>query len=677
MIIKSCYIENFGKLSHFERSFSSDFNVIVSENGWGKTTFSLFLRAMLFGMESKRSKNSIREKYRPWQGGKYGGYIVFETGGKTYRAERYFFETESKDTFTLYDCETGLISHDYSYELGKELLHTDRETFEKTSYVPHGNVEVNFESDGKIIAALESGYNIGDRDYDKAYDALSKAGSYYEKRTGGKISQTEKEIFEINEKLSVVKKLESRKSELYDELKKFQSEAENLKNAICDENKKQGAAIFNDEIRHFRRKIAENISKMKRIPTEDELLKLSTLSDSLTAARAALSEFDKSAESQVSTDEKISPENKKKAEAFLNGAKAFEKPKKAWGLALLLPAAFFFVLAFLKNSFLIAALGGTFLIAACLFSMMTKNIKTKKLNREAEKLFFEISGKHGDIKSLQALCNSQGDDKADVSACYLKSKEADAFKKLSEYASLFTDCEPEKAYGTLSAMAREISSDKENIARAEKKLAEFGIDGDFSADNVDLLKDRERIVSDKIIACERELYSINEKTDTLLELSEKREAKKAELSRLKREFYIISETASSLTEAKTALKGRYADGIKNLFSDYAKLIGAPYGAELDSELNVNVLSEGETHPFSYYSRGERDLFGIALRFAVLGAIYDMERPTVILDDPLINLDEEKKKKALLFLEKLSSKYQMLYFTCDKTRTPDFLRNKLS
>ena len=93
MIIKECYIENFGKLSRFKKTFSEGFNVIVSENGWGKTTFSLFLRTMLFGMESKRAKNSIREKYRPWQGGKYGGYIIFEANGKTYRAERYFFET--------------------------------------------------------------------------------------------------------------------------------------------------------------------------------------------------------------------------------------------------------------------------------------------------------------------------------------------------------------------------------------------------------------------------------------------------------------------------------------------------------------------------------------------------------------------------------------------------------
>lgn len=58
MIIKECYIENFGKLSRFKKTFSEGFNVIVSENGWGKTTFSLFLRTMLFGMESKRAKTA-------------------------------------------------------------------------------------------------------------------------------------------------------------------------------------------------------------------------------------------------------------------------------------------------------------------------------------------------------------------------------------------------------------------------------------------------------------------------------------------------------------------------------------------------------------------------------------------------------------------------------------------
>lgn len=90
MIIKECYIENFGKLSRFKKTFSEGFNVIVSENGWGKTTFSVF-KSYAFWNGIPNARKTHREKYRPWQGGKYGGYIIFEANGKTYRCRKIFF----------------------------------------------------------------------------------------------------------------------------------------------------------------------------------------------------------------------------------------------------------------------------------------------------------------------------------------------------------------------------------------------------------------------------------------------------------------------------------------------------------------------------------------------------------------------------------------------------------
>ena len=41
-----CYIENFGKLSQFKLDFTEGLNVILRDNGFGKTTFAAFLQAM-------------------------------------------------------------------------------------------------------------------------------------------------------------------------------------------------------------------------------------------------------------------------------------------------------------------------------------------------------------------------------------------------------------------------------------------------------------------------------------------------------------------------------------------------------------------------------------------------------------------------------------------------------
>ncbi len=137
MKLESCYIENFGKLSQFHYEFNKGLNVIEAENGWGKTTFAAFLKAMLFGMEYRLGKRNItdRMRYLPWQGGKYGGNVIVEIGEKRYRIERYFGKKESEDTFAIYDLATNLETKDYTANFGEEVWKVDRDSYEKSAFI--------------------------------------------------------------------------------------------------------------------------------------------------------------------------------------------------------------------------------------------------------------------------------------------------------------------------------------------------------------------------------------------------------------------------------------------------------------------------------------------------------------------------------------------------------------
>ena len=76
MIIKRVHIDNFGKLKNKDFDFSRGINQLVNENGWGKTTLSILLKAMFFGMSPARENvKNERKKYMPWQGGTFGGWI--------------------------------------------------------------------------------------------------------------------------------------------------------------------------------------------------------------------------------------------------------------------------------------------------------------------------------------------------------------------------------------------------------------------------------------------------------------------------------------------------------------------------------------------------------------------------------------------------------------------------
>lgn len=109
MKINKIYIENFGCLHQYEKSFTSKINSIEEKNGFGKTTIANFIKAMFYGFtNSKKNINdNDRIHYAPWQGGIFGGNLEFEHKGKIYKIERFFGETSSvKDTFKLYDLST-------------------------------------------------------------------------------------------------------------------------------------------------------------------------------------------------------------------------------------------------------------------------------------------------------------------------------------------------------------------------------------------------------------------------------------------------------------------------------------------------------------------------------------------------------------------------------------------
>ena len=77
--------------------------------------------------------------------------------------------------------------------------------------------------------------------------------------------------------------------------------------------------------------------------------------------------------------------------------------------------------------------------------------------------------------------------------------------------------------------------------------------------------------------------------------------------------------------------------------------------------------QGKLREIGYYSAGMRELLGFSIRIALVDAIFNKEKPVLILDDPFVNLDDEKTEKAKKFVKELTKRYQVLYLTCKKER----------
>ena len=185
------YIENFGGLHQYALDFSDGLTVIQEANGFGKTTLAEFIRAMFYGFprKAKTLDKSRRQKYTPWQGGKFGGHLTFRLDGKDYRIERTFGATPKGDHFQLIDLSTNKKSDRFSEEIGLEIFGLDADSFERSTYMPQLREKLDLSTDGiraKLGDLVEDTGDVGN--FEKAITVLkAKRSSYIPYRGNGGI----------------------------------------------------------------------------------------------------------------------------------------------------------------------------------------------------------------------------------------------------------------------------------------------------------------------------------------------------------------------------------------------------------------------------------------------------------------------------------------------------------
>ncbi|WP_164985051.1 AAA family ATPase [Ammoniphilus sp. CFH 90114] len=86
MIITSVHIYGFGKYQDFTAEFGHGLNLVEGSNEAGKSTLLAFVRAILFGFESRRTPE---DRYEPLEGGKFGGIVTLrDSMDQEYQIER-------------------------------------------------------------------------------------------------------------------------------------------------------------------------------------------------------------------------------------------------------------------------------------------------------------------------------------------------------------------------------------------------------------------------------------------------------------------------------------------------------------------------------------------------------------------------------------------------------------
>lgn len=262
MIIKKISILNFGTLSNYELDLHEGLNKILEENGFGKTTLSIFIKAMFYGLVDSRSKKpeaNERIKYRPWNGQTMGGSLVFEYKNTTYRIERTFGETASSDKFNLYNVDTNKESKDFSKKIGEEIFELSVNSFEKSCFTLQK--ETSGETSDDIISKLTSLLETSSDSftYAEASKILENKIKTYKSGKNGLLLTLEDKIKETEKALEEIKNCENENKDY----KKTINENKEIIRGLEEKDRITKDKINNSSLQLAKIEIEENYNKMK------------------------------------------------------------------------------------------------------------------------------------------------------------------------------------------------------------------------------------------------------------------------------------------------------------------------------------------------------------------------------------------------------------------------------
>lgn len=279
-----------------------------------------------------------------------------------------------------------------------------------------------------------------------------------------------------------------------------------------------------------------------------------------------------------------------------------------------------------------------------------------------------------------------------------KSEQCEAFKKtvlakkeaLAAYGRKIGQRMGEDFTAKLNALATEAAKyrmARENAEAAQARVKAFEAENDIAA----LLKENRMSFSleqlnEKIKRLDEELEEARDgieqyarQMEDLEEQLDLRDERKQELAELlamqekeQKTFDTVTVTQDYLQRAREQFTARYMAPISNAFRKYYDIlvgIAEEKSWQIDANISFRIREQGELRETKWLSAGYQDLIGVCMRLALADAMYRGEKPFLILDDPFVNLDEEKTKRGMQLLMKVSEEYQILYFTCHSSREP--------
>lgn len=669
MKLIKCYVSAFGKLKDFTFDFSQGLNTVKQDNGWGKSTFATFIKAMFYGLnDSKRSvAENERIKFRPWNSTeKFGGYIQFEWGNKQFKLERFFGAKESEDTVRLFDAETGK-EFSNTQNLGRRIFEIDEEGFLSTTYISQKDFEVK--SNTSITAKFNAVCEMQDSEaFDRALNKVEdKAKSYKYRGDRGLIPDAKREIHAVDEQLV-------RAEQSVYTLKTLKNEADVLSGDVNDLQLK--VKKLTDQITLAGKLEAIKIKKQRyqKLVSDKEKLSLDkkTAEDVLAGNYGAKDEIRITEEKNRELIGVTARVEAAKSELDKYDEISNVQPKtKLVGLDLTLITISALLLVGLLVSIIVSGFSVATIVlipllvasvAITLFRILTANASKKREKDRGNAIFLAKREEFDIINEHKVKLEKEVD--LFINKFNLGEK-FDRSTSISYIAKVFD------VYAEILIKIKEIDLELDGMkgdvesfsAVIDDRLSVYEIESELKRTEQDYTK-KMRELADK-----RSVIRLHEDlAGSYTDLESKKSELINKISQYEEEQEVLNLTAKFLKQADENLKIKYKAPLQSSLKKYFEMVaGNDKDVNIDVDLKVTVNEDSGQKQVDYYSKGYQNLFEICKRFALTDVLFTGEKPFIILDDPFYNLDDEKLSSALELIKKLAQEYQVLYLVCHDSR----------
>lgn len=705
----------FGRLENETLELGPGLNIIEAPNEAGKSTWTAFLRVMLYGLNTRdRSATADKRRYLPWSGSAMQGQITLETSqGDVTITRRTARSNAPMGAFSAVRAGTaepaGWLT---AADCGETLLGVPQDVFERSAYIRQSGLAVD--QSAALERRISSLITTGEEDvsFTDAAERLKKQLNTRRHNKTGQLPQLEREAQELRARLTELEQLtgqaDSARQEqeaLEERIREAQEQisrhlaADQADAAMVVENARLDLASARDKLKTLERSARSLPSRQELESLQGRVDALSSMDQATAEAKARLevSARDLRQAEKAAASSPYAGMTPAEAAALPVAAPPRPEPVKLLPLLAALVGLLFAVITGMLSRYWIPAVSGGLGVFGLI--MVVMSLRLRRRQQQWDTQYAELGQKRkAAVDGYAALYERAAEAQSTYQgalAAY-EAVSAGAQSNLDQILSQIRSFRPlvrdlPAARQALAAgfdMCRQLDQarQEEDAARLRWEARRDSAPPVPPVPVVRPARSRELLARDisesenRLAAVRRQIHTTEGRIQALGDPGELRsqlQQLEERTAGLQQEYDAIAMAMEVLFVSSSSLQTRFSPALGDRAAAiFAKLTKGKYRKVLlDKDIRPSAQEAGEfvSHEAAFLSQGAADQLYLAVRLAICDLVLPADRAVpVLLDDALVNFDDERMAAALDYLLEMSGERQVLVFTCQR-REAEYLR----